>query len=83
MRGGGFVAQVNYNTYSTVFKDCAFIGDLSGAGKWSGGIVGLCAGNVTMERCVSLGKQSTNAESGGMIFIDHQNQSEASKALKN
>ena len=76
MRGGGFVAQVNYNTYSTVFKDCAFIGDLSGTGKWSGGIVGLCAGNVTMERCVSLGKQSSNAESGGMIFIDHQNQSE-------
>ncbi len=76
MRGGGFVAQVNFNTYSTVFKDCAFIGDLSGAGKWSGGIVGLCAGNVTMERCVSIGKQSANAESGGMIFIDHQNQSE-------
>ncbi|MBP3411969.1 MAG: metallophosphoesterase, partial [Oscillospiraceae bacterium] len=76
MRGGGFVAQVNYNTYSTVFKDCAFIGDLSAAGKWSGGIVGLCAGNVTMERCVSLGKQSPNGESGGMIFIDHQNQSE-------
>ena len=76
MRGGGFVAQVNYNTYSTVFKDCAFIGDLSGAGKWSGGIVGLCAGNVTMERCVSLGKQSTHGESGGLLFIDHQNQSE-------
>ncbi|MBR4308737.1 MAG: metallophosphoesterase, partial [Oscillospiraceae bacterium] len=76
MRGSGFVSQVNYNTYSTVFKDCAFIGDLSGAGKWSGGIVGLCAGNVSMERCVSLGKASTNGESGGLIFIDHQNQSE-------
>ncbi|MBQ2445083.1 MAG: metallophosphoesterase, partial [Oscillospiraceae bacterium] len=79
MRGGGFVAQVNYNTYSTVFKDCAFIGDLSGSGRLSGGIVGLCAGNVTMERCVSLGKQSPNAESGGMIFIDHQNQSETAE----
>ena len=76
MRGAGFVAQVNYNNYSVTLKDCAFIGDLSAAGKWSGGIVGLCAGNVTMERCVSLGKQSPNAESGGMIFIDHQNQSE-------
>ena len=76
MRGGGFVSQVNYNNGSLTLRDCAFIGDLSGAGKWSGGIVGLCAGNVTMERCVSLGKQSTNSESGGLLFIDHQNQSE-------
>ena len=76
MRGGGFVAQVNYNNGSLTLRDCAFIGDLSGAGKWSGGIIGLCAGNVTMERCVSLGKQSANTESGGLLFIDHQNQSE-------
>ena len=76
MRAGGFVAQVNYNNGSLVFKDCAFVGDLSGSGKWSGSIVGLCAGNVSMERCVSLGKQSTHAESGGLLFIDHQNQSE-------
>jgi len=74
MRAGGFLAQLNINT-AVKLTDCAFIGDLSGAGKWSAGLVGLTVGNLEMTRCVSLGKGSANAETGMLVFLDHQNQS--------
>ena len=71
-RAGGFVAQVMVN--STVeMTDCAFIGDLSAAGQWSAGLTGLTTGSVTLTRCVSLGKESANAASGLLVFLDDQN----------
>ncbi len=73
MRAAGFLAQLNYNA-KAVLTDCAFIGDLSKAGKWSAGLVGLAVGDLEMTRCVSIGKESLNAESGMLAFLDHQNQ---------
>ena len=71
-RAGGLVAQVMVNS-NVEMTDCAFIGDLSNAGKWSSGLTGLTTGSVTLTRCVSLGKGSANTESGLLVFLDDQN----------
>lgn len=72
-RGAGFVSQTNaYGEF--VFEDCVFTGDLSGIGRWSGGIMGLTmASKVTMTRCMVLGTLSKNKEAGAFMFLDHQN----------
>ena len=71
-RSSGFISQTNGPAEFT-FKDCAFIGDLSGAGQWSATFCALTTGgNFLYERCVSLGK--FNSSDGGLfIFLDHQN----------
>ena len=71
-RSGGFVAQVMVNSFVEL-TDCAFIGDLSGGGRWSSAFCGLTTGSASLTRCVSLGKESTNAESGLLVFLDDQN----------
>ena len=74
-RASGFVAQLNYDGSSAEFTDCAFIGDSTGAGKYSGAFVALAVGNIKMTRCVSIGKESTNTETttAAFMYIDNQN----------
>lgn len=73
-RGAGFIAQTNiYGDFR--FEDCVFTGDLSGIGRWSSAFMGLfMASDLTMTRCMALGKLSNAPESGAFLFVDHQNQ---------
>ena len=80
-RASGFVAQIHPYT-SIEFTDCAFIGDLSEAGRWSSGFTGLTVGNVKMTRCISLAnvESAKSKEIGSLVFIDHQNNAQAKEA---
>ena len=76
-RGSGILAQI-MRSGTAEMTNCAFIGDISNAGQVSGGLAGCVTGNVTLKNCVSLGKGSSNAYSGLLIFLDHQNALNAS-----
>ena len=71
-RASGFVAQVMVNSFVEM-TDCAFIGDLTNAGRWSSAFCGLTTGSASLTRCLSLGKGSTNADTGLFVFLDDQN----------
>lgn len=80
-RAGGFVGQIHPLT-TVEFTDCAFIGDLSEAGKWSSGFTGLTVGVAKLTRCVSLANiaSTKSKEIGSLVFLDHQNNTQAQAA---
>ncbi len=67
---GGFLGRTSAFSKAT-FTDCAFLGDLSKAGANSSNFAGMTIGSVEMTRCVSLGRSSSNYQSGVFVFLHH------------
>ena len=67
---GGFLGWTNVNNKITM-NNCAFIGDLSGvtAARGVGGFVGGARCYVTLNRCISMGKGSTQELYGAFLTL--------------
>lgn len=68
----GFLGNLHKQNQAS-FSDCAFVGDLSACTYIAAGFVGWGTGNITVERCVSLGTVAKDLR-GSLIYLDHQNE---------
>lgn len=79
---GGIVGIVNSAQSNLTMTDCINYGEVSpvkkesvnNSGKNSGGVVGFCAGNTSLARCISAGTvNGSNDYCGALMYLESRN----------
>ena len=79
---GGFVGATGYASNVT-FTDCVFAGTIEKATGEAGGFIGRAVGNVTLTRCVSMGRDhSYSRQRGSFLYLDTLDFEEGDQSLK-